>query len=294
MKSTTKHIKLRYHNNNEEFIFVEFESIRDITKYLEETPTNETFKHEYLASMKGDYYFTNTYSLEDAMSYLKNGWSEKTIELEKQFKLEKPKATTSMRKMVNSVQGYQPSVPRYLMGMPDSMIDIKKVNYPSKIITINKLISALSSVTTEQIFNSSIETLKIIKKLEDLGYRVKLNIIAGAKSTGLKDTSFISSVTIKQPNERLNLSKMTFPLIHPSMLRRITFRLREVYPNIDSGFVNSYGRSIPYGLQKEILSHFINNEKNTITLPSILPSNFKATDINSIDDFDKMDLSVSG
>lgn len=291
MKTTIKDIKLSGGYQKHNVVFVEFDSINDLTNYLEKTETSLAFSSAgTLSSQETDwdrFKFTQTENFEQALFYLVGGWNEMSAKLENEFKLQKPPATQQMRRQVNSVQGYQPNVSRFMMGMPDSMIDVKTINHPVKIITVNKMISALSNVTTEEIFRSSIEAVKLIKRLEDLGYRVKLNIIAGATNSKNIQEHFVSSVTIKKPNERLNLAKMSFPLVHPSMLRRIIFRLREVHPEAPAGFVRNYGSSILYGVQKEMLTHF-QDDKNTFLIPTLMPENFKASELTSLDDFDKI------
>ena len=47
---------------------------------------------------------------------------------------------------------------------------------------------------------------------------------------------------MKSANERLNISKLAFPLVHPSMFRRLYFRFIEVYPTIPRSFTYGYGK----------------------------------------------------
>ena len=295
MKETKKTIKDTHH------MFLEFMNIKDLVNYIENTPTNNVFRDEHLHS-KGnsweDKRFTGTNDYEEALNFLIHGWDEKSKEIEKTLKLKKVAAIAPRRKQVNSMVGYQASVPRYLMGMPDSMIDIRKVSHPTKIITVNKLISVTWQVRIEDILESSIETARVVNRLEQMGYRVKLNVIAGAHESVYSSNEFsykaiTASVTIKKPNEKFNVSKMAFPLVHPSMLRRIIFRLREVYPDTPRDFLGSYGRSIKYSEQVEMLKHF-QDDKNVITLPSLLPEGFRAEDISDLDTISSINFKVSG
>jgi hypothetical protein len=57
-------------------------------------------------------------------------------------------------------------------------------------------------------------------------------------------------VRIKSATEKLNVSKIAFPLVHPSMLRRLFFRYIEVYPNVTKSFVFGYGRPLNEELKK--------------------------------------------
>ena len=53
----------------------------------------------------------------------------------------------------------------------------------------------------------------------------------------------IGTVQIKNYGERYSFQKVSFPLVHPSMFRRIGFKWLETVPGItDSGFSFGYGR----------------------------------------------------
>ena len=56
---------------------VEFDSIKDFLKYLDETPFNKVYQQEcYRSSFTGTKGFTGTENFEQAMSLLKNGWDD--------------------------------------------------------------------------------------------------------------------------------------------------------------------------------------------------------------------------
>ena len=84
------------------------------------------------------------------------------------------------------------------------------------------------------------------------GYRVELNIIASFGKTGAcyrYDDAYINGpmfrVCLKKASQRLNLKQVAFPLIHPSMLRRILFALIERVPECKEGFVGyGYGNCV--------------------------------------------------
>lgn len=125
------------------------------------------------------------------------------------------------------VQDYQAVVPLYLMGVPNNMVTKKMVPMKQKVITLNKSIDYNAGVSADDIMDESIKAMQIVKKLEAQGYRCNLNIVLGT-SAGSKQ--FIIKVRIKSANEKLNISKLALPLVHPSMLRRLFFRFIEVYP----------------------------------------------------------------
>jgi hypothetical protein len=140
------------------------------------------------------------------------------------------------------VVGGNCSVPRYLQGIPTAMINKKSVMQKQKVITIVKHIGYLGNVSADKIMENSIKALQIVKKLEAQGYRVNLDVMSPAISA---NETAVCRVRIKSANERLNVSKVAFPMVHPDMLRRMVFRFREVCPELKSRtWIGSMGSTI--------------------------------------------------
>lgn len=230
--------------------YMVFSNISELHKYVNETPANKTFEiYERQSRYTDGYYqaFALTSDFDEACSLLKNGWDEGAKDLDQKvesyFKGAKiaSQSQQTKRKSVYDVAGYQVSVPRYLNGVPNSMVRTQMVPVKNKIITINKVMGYTGDITTEKIMNESAKALAIIKRIEDMGYRVNLNVVNLSydhyqSMVGLK-------VRIKNANERLNISKVAFPMCHPGMMRRIIFGFKEVFPDVSSTFGRSYGQS---------------------------------------------------
>jgi hypothetical protein len=88
--------------------------------------------------------------------------------------------------------------------------------------------------------SESIKALQIVKKIETQGVRCNLNILWHITNIGCN--GYVMKVRIKSANEKMNISKLAFPLCHPSMLRRLCFRFLETYPTIESKYTFGYGR----------------------------------------------------
>ena len=217
----------------------EFSSLNDFETYITNTPLNDTFRWAKLASVSGSEEFTGTHSYEQAVEMFKNGWQSKAEELTKKLKvIQNQVIDAQVQKVLFDVVGFQASVPRYLQGIPTNMVNKKLVPIKQKIVTINKDISYNCGVTTEQIVEASIQTLQLVKRIEAQGIRVNLNLIWGVKASGSNE---IVKIRLKSANERVNISKLAFPLVHPSMLRRLCFRYLEVAPTITHGYLYGYG-----------------------------------------------------
>ena len=233
MKETTK-----TYGNNTSYIR-EFDSLNEFESYITNTPLNDTFRWQKLSSTNGSYSFTQTQSYEEATKLLKDGWSSMAQEITKKLNVIKNQVVNEhVQKILYDVVGFQASVPRYLQGIPTSMVNKKLVPVKQKVITLDKDISYNASIKTEQIIEASVQTLQLIKKIEAQGIRVNLNLIWGVAAG---DTKEVAKIRLKSANERLNISKLSFPLVHPSMLRRLCFRYLEVAPTVTKSYTWGYG-----------------------------------------------------
>lgn len=249
---------------------VEYNSLHEFYEYLIRTPFNSAFCWEKHSSVDGSYHFTKTKDFSEAVELFKNGWSDMATKLVQKLKIIESKTEPTMKpKNTLGVAGYQAIVPLYLKGIPNNMVTKKMIPIKQKVITLNKSIDYNSGVSTNQIIEESIKAMQIIKKLETQGYRCNLNLVLGT-TAGYPSKQFIVKVRIKSANEKLNVSKLAFPLVHPSMLRRLFFRFIEVYPHVTKSFVSGYGVPATSNEMREIfkgeylLPNFIKKDVNTI------------------------------
>ena len=256
---------------------VEYDNLHEFYEYLIHTPFNDAFCWAKHSSVDGDYYFTKTRDFSEAVELFKNGWSDMATKLVQKLKVIESKTEPTMKpRTCLGVQGYQAIVPLYLQGVPNNMVTKKMTPVKQKVITLNKSIGYNGRVSADQIIEESIKAMQIVKKLEAQGYRCNLNIVLGT-TAGYPSKQFIVKVRIKSANEKLNVSKLAFPLVHPSMLRRLFFRFIEVYPNVTNSFVCGYGRPAD---SDEIRKIF----KNEYLLP-----NFIRKDVNKIKGIDDLE-----
>lgn len=217
----------------------EFNTLNEFEGYITNTPLNDTFRWKKLSSTDGSYSFTQTHNYEEATKLFKDGWNKMAQDLTKKLKvIQNQVVDAQVQKVLYDVVGFQASVPRYLQGIPTSMVNKKRVPVKQRVITLNKDISYNCGITTEQIIETSVQTLQLIKKIEAQGIRVNLNLIWGVTAG---DTKEVAKIRLKSANERLNISKLAFPLVHPSMLRRLCFRYLEVAPTVTNSYSWGYG-----------------------------------------------------
>lgn len=260
---------------------IQYDSLREFYDYLCNTPFNEAFRWAEHSSVKGSQSFTKTKDFEEAVDLFKHGWSDMAGKLVQKLKVIESKTQPTMKpRNTLSVCGYQAIVPLYLQGVPNNMMNKKMVPIKQKVITINKSIDYHAGVDAETIIEESIKALQIIKKLEAQGYRCNLNIVLGSSAGyGVNEKQFLIKVRIKSANEKLNVSKLAFPLVHPSMLRRLFFRFIEVYPNVTKNFVHGYGAPAKSSELRKIF-------KGEYLLPNFIRKDISK--ITNIDDLENM------
>lgn len=256
-----------YKTKKSSWKIVEFGSLKEFYDYLQNTPTNNTFKTREqcndLSSKRYDYDdgdnpWHGTSTWEEATELFIKGWQFGAEKLNKKLKaLETSKEVQLISKSIIDVCGFQPIVPLYLQGVPMNMVNRKMVPVKNKVITINKTVCCSASVSPETLMNESAKCFMIIKKIEATGIRVNLNLMMSSGHACIK-------VRLKSANEKLNISKLAFPLVHPAMFRRLFFRFVEVYPTIPSNFAWGYGQ-VPSEQEFKNAS-----EDNEIVLPTLL------------------------
>lgn len=253
-----------------------FDSLAEFYDYICSTPFNEAFRWAEHSSVKTGfdaYKWTQTMSFDDAVLLMKRGWSDMAQKLVNKLNaIDKKTQPVQKRRPTNSVAGYQPIVPLYLAGVPTSMVSSKMVPVKQKVINITKLFNYHGGISSDTIVNESIKVMQLVKKLEAQGYRVNVNVALGSEAGGRR---LVMSVRVKNANERLQVSKLAFPLVHPSMLRRLMLRYIEVNPNTTRSFVGGYGRP----MQKDEMQKLL---PDSIVIPAI----WEVQDINTVHNID--------
>jgi hypothetical protein len=256
----------------------EYTSITEMVNEVGAAPTGKVFQNREatsgLASKKGTKSFTGTESYEEALDLLKNGWSEGAKKLTHELKVSNKKNQDVIKRAVFDVVGFQASVPRYLQGIPTNMVNKKTFKQKAKVVTLVKSISYHAGISTKQIMDDSVKFLQIIQEIEKQGIRVNVHV-SWAATVG--NEQFALRLPIKKANERFNISKMSFPLLHPSFLRRIVFRALETEPTITSSkWLSGYGKP---GQKKEFEKII---GKNEYFVPVLIDESTAANIVNGV------------
>ena len=173
------------------------------------------------------------------MELIKKGYSDPLSQLKKGIlKIAENDKYTRPRTKTDYV-GFVPNVPNTLMNLPMTMINREKTIRKDKNIHLTYSFCADAIFKPENFINAGINFVGLVNSLEKQGYRAKIDTIFFSCSS--KEISGFT-VTLKEYSQNLNLLKLSFPLIHPSMLRRISFKWLETSTMItDNDYINGYG-----------------------------------------------------
>lgn len=253
-------------NKEKDLVCREYSSLDEFYKYICDTPLNNAFRWKTLSSVSNTSHFAGTKDYEEAVQLFKNGWDSGVKRIQLALKgLPTKEAQNFINRTLYDVVGFQCSVPRYLQGIPTNMVNKKLTPVKQKIVVLNKIVNYTANYKNEDIIKWGAETVKVIEAIERKGFRVKLNVVIANKCGSDVE---IAKILVKNPSERLNLSKLAFPLAHTSMFRRLGFRYIEVSPTVDNKWVFGYGYSLNEGEVKKYYKEL--GFENEIILPKYL------------------------
>ncbi len=135
--------------------------------------------------------------------------------------------------------GVFPCIPAYAAGVPTDMFTPSEYGnpVPKPIVRILVNVTASCNVPTAQIVNRGAAILALIDRVQATGQRVEL--VAEFHCNAGSD-SFAFSVTVKRPEEPVDLDRIAYAIAHPAMLRRSLFRVMEfTAPYRVSGYGNA-------------------------------------------------------
>ena len=225
---------------------ITFNSIQELVEHIDNTPITPAFSKSPDSESTRNPKWYGTKNMAEARDLLRNGWADKSKELEQKFndRVKKEATTVTRQKSVYDVVGGNCSVPRYLQGVPTAMVRQVRTPVKEKVITVNYSCGNSSRVTATEITEKALDCFSYIRKLESQGTRVSVNLVWLVYRPGDTDRRFAWVVPIKKSTERLSIAKLAFTLCHPSMLRRIMFACLERDEEVPTSWVWSYGRPV--------------------------------------------------
>ena len=234
----------------------EYVNLTDFLDALLSNRINYDVFGDQLGSESSDYSFSQTRNFNEAWNMCRFGWNKgfeefrdeiRRIEFEYAYKFRKVNAYKPI--------GGSPSVPRYLLGLPNNMHYKEKVR-DKKIIDVYFNIACDWRITHEQIINRGVLTLALISHLERTNFfGINLHFV---ELVMCDDEILYLDIPLKNDKERLNIKKCYFPIVHPSFLRRLCFRACEITP-VRNAWNYGYGSVMNFSNAKFLLDDNLDN-----------------------------------
>jgi hypothetical protein len=224
-----------------------------------------TNPHTNASSNKKDVWVDNglTASLEQAGTVARTGWSDVRPEIDallNEVQEQVGERFSREARVVNSVAGGAVNIGRHLTGRPDSMIGFKR--QPStrhgRIVKIVYDYGANGQTPASDMLRRGAVIAVLVDTLSTLGLSVELNGETTVKIGELGTHTTL--VRLHDAREPMDINSLAYAIAHPSMLRRLTFAVREMskfgLANVNN---NGHGKSTPITLGDELEADVVIN-----------------------------------
>lgn len=198
--------------------------------------------------------FTKTESYDEAVGKLLHGDDESAKRMQENEKIhvKNMHGTGERKRAFTDVIGVAPHVPNYIAGIPQNMINVRRVKMKKKVLDVLYNFGASGSNTAGELARVNALVIGAIMTCEKRGYRINLYITDLAHY----DEEYCGAIIrIKDSGQYIDKYKMAYPLIHPSFLRRNCFRFTEVAPTLTkSSWTWGYGKPMNAENTAKVLS----------------------------------------
>ena len=219
-----------------------FGSIHELLRVIGARPHNSEMAR-CNSSEENDKSFTGTKNWDEAVQLFRTGYTDVLPQIKSGIEKNVKATGVQNRRFVRTgVVGYAPHVPNAINGLPNSMIYTETQPQKIKAVTIYYAPTENCGTETTEFIKSGICALSAINILELSGVRVNLDVVM-FNGTNFEDTEgTFATVKVKDFRDQMDVQKLCFPVVHPSLFRRFGFKWLETSPGIkEEGWAYSYG-----------------------------------------------------
>lgn len=192
-----------------------FASADELAKACQTRQNTDSRFNDMKAEAEADWHGAD---YQTTMNLLKNGYQEAVESLKGCFAANVSGAGKRF-KFQNAPVGFAPVVPLALMGVPNSMIDMRIRPIKAKVVDIYFDMSCHCGISSEDITKASLKILGSVVELERQGYRFNLYSTSGYWD-GNGD---LLCVKVKSAEQPLDLKRVSFPMTHTAFFRVLGF-----------------------------------------------------------------------
>lgn len=221
-----------------------FDSFGELLAYVRNNPHTNGESNEYGSR---DWY-GQTNSLAEAVQLASDGWHDERATLDKMLATLSEQIGERFSKE-NRVQlslvGSGVHMGRFLGGRPDHMVGFRRVatSRHGRIVKVVLDYGANSRYGADFMLQRGVTVTALVEVLNVLGLSVELWTETSVK---FGEDIHTTLMKIHDPREPMDIDSLMYAIAEPSMLRRLTFSVREMS---EYGFArckrHGYGRSIP-------------------------------------------------
>lgn len=215
-----------------------FDTLKEMRTFIEDTPAllENTMKN-YRHSEEGSKSFAGTENMAEANVMLTAGYPEGIKELRT---IKAKPSRNGQIDIFRSFQGFTPSVGDVVAGNPLNMLNARhSVKASCKVVDVVLGAAFSCEWSTEDIMREAKKAMQAVMTAENNGYRVNLYICFSLAYLGakrVKENTCDILVKIKGSNQKLDLLRVSYPVIHPSFLRRHVFAVMERAVELNKGY----------------------------------------------------------
>lgn len=235
-----------------------FGSLYEMTRYAENNP------HLTSSSNKDSHWVDQglTSSLADAVKVSDEGWADVRPEIDKmlaEVQEQVGERLATVTRFQIGLAGGSVHMGRFLAGRPDCMVGFRKqesARHGRMVRVIYDFGANGGTHASEMLKRGSIVAV-LIDTLKTLGLSVEL---IGETSVKIGSDLHTTLVTLQDPREHMDINALAYAVAHPSMLRRLTFAVREMSAfGIDKINRHNHGSSVPITMAEELQADVVIN-----------------------------------
>lgn len=235
-------MKTQFTQGTERIFMDSFDSLGEMIRYAETNP-------EFGSSDKNGRDFTMTDSFAQAATLARHGWHDVRPNVERLMNslTEKIGERIDFAQIANySVSGSIVDMGRYMTGEPECMLEFatEPCERMGRVVRIFVDYGANAGHSVDHFLKRGSALLALIDSLTKLG--VSCEVYGETSVTGSRDKIHTTVVKLHDARDPMDVDALMFTLAHPSMLRRLTFAVREMsdcHKAIGAYSGGSYGSS---------------------------------------------------
>lgn len=215
-----------------------FDTLKEMRAYIDNTPPlleNVIKNHRH--SEEGSHEFTGTADMSEANVMLTAGYPEGVKEL---TTVKAKPSRNGQMEIFRSFQGFTPSVGDVVAGNPSNMLNARQsVKTSCKVVDVVLGAAFSCEWSTEDIMKEAKKAVQAVMTAENNGYRVNLYVCFSSAYLGDKrdkNNTCDILIKIKGANQKMDLLRVSYPVIHPSFLRRHVFAVMERSVELNKGY----------------------------------------------------------